>query len=286
MNFKRLLVLLSIATLLTGCNHHDDSSSSDSSSTDTSQTTDTSSTTSSSDEDDFSEYYSEIGDSLTGTSLLSALNALNTKKKVKNFGYADHKFYQKFTEIDPLGNTPAGKMYGFYDNTLVKNSWDNEETWNREHVWPKSRGGDLVEGDLLMVRPTSVKINSERGNKVYGTGGSAYDPGQYITEYRGIAARIIFYCAIANTNLKLSDSTGSSSDTMGVLSTLLKWNLQYAPGGKNSTSLALRIEWNRNYVMATKSIMQGNRNPFVDHPEYACKIWGNTNSATKSACGM
>lgn len=31
---------------------------------------------------------------------------------------------------------------------------------------------------------------------------------------------------------------------------------------------------------------QHNRNPFIDHPEYACRIWGNTNSKTKQICGM
>ena len=31
--------------------------------------------------------------------------------------------------------------------------------------------------------------------------------------------------------------------------------------------------------------LQGNRNAFVDHPEFACKIWGTYNQATKQVCG-
>jgi endonuclease I len=53
----------------------------------------------------------------------------------------------------------------------------------------------------------------------------------------------------------------------------LKWHLQHP-----NTERDIR----RNNVVYGN---QGNRNPFVDHPEYACKIWGNTNSATKSLCG-
>ena len=53
----------------------------------------------------------------------------------------------------------------------------------------------------------------------------------------------------------------------------LKWHLQHP-----NTERDIR----RNNIVYGN---QGNRNPFVDHPEYACKIWGNTNSATKSLCG-
>ena len=232
------------------------------------------------------DYYKSISDSLTGTELKNALHKLNDQMKVRDFVYNDHKTYQKLTEIDPKGTIPNGKMLGFYDNTFVNASWDNQATWNREHVWPNSRGGNKVEGDLHMVRPTSVKINSERGNNVYGTGSGTYDPGQYIAEYRGIAARIIFYCAIADTSLTLNEDTDNEGNNMGVLSTLLRWNLQYRPEGENSTSLAYRVEWNRNEVIQKNSQLQGNRNPFIDHPEYACRIWGSQNSATRAACGM
>jgi len=237
-------------------------------------------------DDDTKEYYASIDDSKTGNDLLNELNALNNTKRKKKITYAGLKTALQYTEIDPNGTTPQGKMYGFYDNALVASTWDNEKTWNREHVWPKSRGGDKVEADLLMPRPTSVSINSERGNKVYGTASGAYDPGKYIAEYRGIAARIVFYCAIAEKSLAINESTDSSSNSMGILSQLLKWNLEYLPGGKDSESLALRVEWNRNEANEKNEKLQGNRNPFVDHPEYACKIWGSTDAKTRAACGI
>lgn len=229
-------------------------------------------------------YYSDISDNLTGDALKSALNALNNKKRKRTMGYGGHKTYLKYTER--TSTTPSNKMVGFYDNALVSADWDNQTTWNREHVWPKSRGGDNVEADIHMVRPASVKINSERGNLFYGSSGSTYDPGQYVPEYRGIAARIIMYCVIADTNLSLVDKDydSSANKTMGKLSDLLKWNLQYLPTSK-TTSTALLVEQNRNEVIFSNSSLQGNRNPFIDHPEYACKIWGNVNATTKSICG-
>lgn len=236
--------------------------------------------------EDAKEYYKDIDDNATGETLLNALNSLNSAKRKKTIGYAGFKTMFKYTEIDPKGTTPAGKMYGFYNNALVNADWDNEATWNREHVWPRSRGGNRIEGDILMTRPTSVKINSERGNMVYGSVNDSYDPGQYVAEYRGIAARIILYGAIAEKTLHIDEETGSSTNSMGILSELLKWNLQYLPGGADSDSLALRIEYNRNEVNATNPELQGNRNPFVDHPEYACRIWGTTDSATRKACGL
>ena len=238
-------------------------------------------------DDNYGSYYDSITSDLSGTKLRDALNALNNSKRKRTMGYAGLKSYGKYTEIDWTGKeSVAGKMFGFYNNALVANEWDNEKTWNREHVWPKSLGGGTVESDMYMPRPCSVKINSDRGNKFYGTASSLYDPGQFEVNYRGVAARIIFYCAIANKNLDIIDSNTGGSTEMGKLSDLLKWNLQYLPSKSADAHLTLRIEANRNKVMYSNTELQGNRNPFVDHPEYACKIWGSRTTETKKICGL
>ncbi len=315
MKNKRILLGMSLVLLLTGCtlklplpfrssNSSSQSSSSSGSNTHTGWTSYNSNTSSqggnssssssqggsssssSSSQpdlpDDVTAYYSSISDSLTGTNLRNALNTLNNKKRKRTMGYGGHKTYLKYTER--ADGVPSNKMVGFYDNTLVSADWDNQATWNREHVWPNSLGGGSVEGDIHMVRPASVKINSERGNKYYGK--SIYDPGQYVEAYRGIAARIIFYCAIANKNLSVIDANSGGSTEMGKLSDLLEWNLQYAPSTDPNATLELRVEQNRNNVIYSNEELQGNRNPFIDHPEYACKIWGNTNANTKKICGI
>ena len=69
---------------------------------------------------------------------------------------------------------------------------------------------------------------------------------------------------------------------------MLRWNLQYSPKDTSFTGaddLARRTELNRNEVIQNDSNGQGNRNPFIDHPEYACKIWGDTNATTRQICG-
>ena len=63
---------------------------------------------------------------------------------------------------------------------------------------------------------------------------------------------------------------------MGKLSDLLKWNLEYPVS---------QSEMNRNDGIFLET-PQNNRNPFIDHPSYACKIWGNTNESTRSICGI
>ena len=290
----RVLSLSSIAFMLSGClnlpfPNFGPSESTDTSNTSTSEPTETSSSSTEQnnpDADFVAEYYQSISNDATGDDLLNQLNALNTSKRKRLITYAGFKDYFQYTERDPQGSTPADKMVGFYDNTLVHYLWDNQATWNREHVWPNSRGGGYVEDDILMPRPASVKINSERGNMVYGTVSGSYDPGTYIAEYRGIAARIILYCAIADKSLVLNESLENDGNNMGILSTLLKWNIEYPPEGYYSDKLALRVEWNRNYVNSVSQNMQGNRNPFVDHPEYACRIWGSRDAKTKQACGL
>ena len=238
--------------------------------------------------DDYGDYYSSIASNLSGQNLINALNTLNNQKRKKTMGYDGLKTWGKYTEIDWTGkDNVSGKMFGFYDNALVSDEWDNQATWNREHVWPNSLGGGKVEKDMHMPRPTSVKINSDRHNWYYAASGSqTYDPGQFEANYRGVSARIIFYCAIADKSLDIIDANSGGSNQMGKLSDLLRWNLQYAPDRSENAHLTLRIEQNRNKEMFTREGLQGNRNPFIDHPEYACKIWGTKNSETKSICGI
>lgn len=240
-------------------------------------------------------YYSTISDSLTGDDLLNALHTLNSQKRTRTVGYAGFRTFAATCDADPDG---SGKIIGFYDNQKIGPSWDQGSTWNREHVWPNVRDGDKVEDDAHMVRPAATSTNSDRGSKGYGA--NSYDPGEYVAYYRGAAARIIFYAAIADTSLKVVDydfpyngiqngNHGYDVGTMGSLSEMLQWNLDYLPSNTSFTGandLARRTELSRNEKIQTASNGQGNRNPFIDHPEYACKIWGNTNSKTKQICGM
>ena len=223
-------------------------------------------------------YYSSISEGETGSTLLNDLHSLNSKKRTKTVGYKNMGKYYKQTDGDP--NNP-NNIIVFYSGESVAFSGSFGGNVNREHVWPNSRGGSSVEGDIHMPRPTLKNENGSRGNSFYVEGKNSstagWDPAMEtfgLEKYRGISARIIFYCAIADTNLTLIDKTtdSSSNKTMGKLSDLLKWNLEYEI---DST------ETQRND--AAQSI-QGNRNPFIDDRSLPCKIWGDTNATTQAVC--
>ena len=154
---------------------------------------------------------------------------------------------------------------------------DSEKTTtsgcNREHTWPNSRGGgdkaggEEIERDPIMVRPTITEDNSDRGNNVYGTGSGAWDPASIGYEgARGESARVILYVMARygkSHNLILNNSTTYTKGVrnMGILKTLLEWNRKYKPTEFEKTVC------NRYYKMGYA------RNAFVDHPEFADYIW-------------
>lgn len=214
-------------------------------------------------------YYNQISDELRGKDLLLQLDNLldSTSHPTINFTYKG-----LMSEVFPYTDGKDGKLYAFYRGTL-----ESSGSMNREHVWPNSRGGNYVERDPHMVRPTLTSDNSGRGNAFYNESGN-YDPGEFgAYQYRGICARIIFYCAVKaqenGLNLVDKNTDSTSNKSMGKLSTLLKWNLEYDIDA---------TEIQRNDVLYTK--FKHNRNPFIDDRNYACKIWGDTNAETRGVC--
>ena len=234
------------------------------------------------------DYYASITDDMTGNTLLEALRELNKTRKTSEVGYGNmgtsaSKMY-KYTDYDPdtVKYDDKGQPYG----TVIISFYSGNKmtSFNREHVWPKTHGGGKVEHDIHMPRPTIPSENGSRGHSFYIEGmksesDDGWDPAMEDfgkEDYRGDSARIIFYCMVANDTLTLVDDGSRSSDTsnneMGVISDMLSWNLRYAVQDR---------EQRRN---AGAQYLQGNRNPFIDHPEYACRIWSGFNSKTQQIC--
>ncbi len=222
-------------------------------------------------------YYSSISDALRGSTLLVTLDDLLDADSASGFSYSGLFSVFANTDADP-NNLSSGKILSFYSGTP-----SNRADMNREHTWPNSRGGSYVEDDPHVIRPTLNSENSARGNDFFNVAPTSWDPASFNNaKYRGIAARIIFYAAVKGQedSLKLIDATTdtwgeSSHRTMGKLSTLLEWNLQY---NIDATEIL------RNDVLATQ--YGHNRNPFIDDRNYGCKIWGTTNATTRTICGM
>ncbi|MDN5895781.1 MAG: endonuclease [Nocardioides sp.] len=157
------------------------------------------------------------------------------------------------------------------------------DDWNREHVWAKSHGDfGTAPGpgtDIHHLRPTDVGVNSTRSNKDFDNGGGAVDgcdgcatDGDSFEppdEVKGDVARMILYMAVryegegSFADLEPNDQVDNgSAPYIGKISVLLEWNEQDPPS---------TFEQHRNDVIYED--FQHNRNPFIDHPEWAEAIY-------------
>ena len=230
------------------------------------------------------DYYSEIGDSLTGTTLRKELYDLMMDTHKTYTTYSGLSEAYKTADADP---DKPGNVLLCYTGTSREFNGSFSGSINREHVWPNSKGvGKEGPGaDAHHLRPCDSQLNSTRGNNdfdevntsnyakengvvtqnKYGSG--AFEPQD---SAKGEIARIIFYVGMhygpdSSYNLTIVDKTGLSSGTqIGKLSTLLKWNNLYP---------VTAAEIRRNEAVQK---IQGNRNPFIDHPEAADLIWSTT----------
>ena len=186
------------------------------------------------------------------------------------------------TDRDP--DNPAN-VIGIYSGFSMPAS-DNGggvDQWNREHVWAKSHGDfGTATGpgtDLHHLRPEDVTVNADRGNLDFDEGGTpdAEAPGNYYDSdsweprdaVKGDVARMILYMAVRYDggdgwpDLQVNDLAGNgTAPYLGRVSVLLRWNDEDPPSA---------FEMNRNDVIYED--YQHNRNPFIDHPEWADSIW-------------
>ena len=201
------------------------------------------------------EYYSSIED-VTGEALKLQLRSLITSTHTHKTSYDELKDVLQEADEDPNN---SNNMILFYTGESVKKSADMN-VWNREHVWAQSLtngwfGESGAGADAHHIRPCNPSVNSSRGNKIFGTSTttSTYYPGD---EFRGDVARIIFYLMVRYPE---SDSYSFNSVCEGI-HVLLEWN---------ALDPVSELEINRNKIEA----IQGNRNPFIDCPEFADLIW-------------
>lgn len=156
--------------------------------------------------------------------------------------------------------------------------------WNREHVFPQSRGGffqiefdefatgkniwqisnadSLRHGmsDIHSLRVADATENNVRGNKHYG---DYVGPTNNLGSFKGDVARSIFYMTVRYNGLEVVNGFPNETGLMGDLATLLDWHELDPPDDFELNRNNLAYEW------------QMNRNPFIDLPELADYIFGN-----------
>ena len=240
-----------------------------------------------------SAYDSPATEGLNGT-LRKRLSSLILPKAWFTYSGSNDGQLGKILQSADEDPTNSENMVLFYsrDSITKRSAGGTTSDWNREHVWPQSLSnshwGKTEAGtDILHIRPTWSTTNSKRGSTVYGkvgnTGAQYYDGMLYahtsgsrfepIDSVKGDVARILMYVWTAYTDY-YNDSKLVITKAIESYDTLLEWHTMDKPDA---------LEGLRNNF--SESSKQKNRNPFVDHPEYAWKIFGDSASANiKNSC--
>ncbi|MBL7886566.1 MAG: endonuclease [Flavobacterium sp.] len=232
-------------------------------------------------------YYSSL-EGLSGENLKLALqNIIANPDIVHAHTYGDVSDILLVADQNPANSSEVWMMYVEQPRSKIDYQTGNSNigVWNREHIWPQSRGGfadatssfsdginvwlptgpnDITAGhsDAHHIRAEDGAENSLRSNRDYG---SDYNgPAGNVGSWKGDVARSLFYMAIRYNGLNLVN--GNPADNivgqMGDLASLLDWN---------HTDTADDFEMNRNNYIQT---WQNNRNPFIDYPSLADYIFG------------
>lgn len=233
---------------------------------------------------DISAYYADaVGKK--GDELKDAIAQIITDD-YEYISYGDLRYKINIADQDPENED---NVWLFYTELSVSGTWDSGQSWNREHVWAKSRGlgtttnsTKSLASDFHNLKAEDPDVNSSKSNRDFetyvnegddedfaGTHGTySYSPKK---SARGDVARMMFYMQLrwsASDGLVLDDNSenspsyDSSYKRQGRLSHLLQWH-QLDPVDP--------FEVRRNNVVFQ---YQKNRNPFVDHPELADFIYG------------
>ncbi|MBO4506778.1 MAG: endonuclease, partial [Lachnospiraceae bacterium] len=223
-----------------------------------------------------------------GTDLAASLTSLMQGTLVNQVAYKSLPTYWDYTDAE---DGKAGTIYFYADRSTNEVS----ATLNREHVWAKSHASFQEQkggADLHHLRPAISVINSGRSSYTMGeideksakqitynsvVGGylknNIFEP---LENVKGDVARIFLYVYlcwgqpnlyfdVSSDKLPAFDSDDSKNDGQKViesLETLLEWNY---------LDPVDTWEMSQNDLA---EIVQGNRNVFIDYPEYAWLIFG------------
>ena len=205
---------------------------------------------------------------------------------VRAHNYGDIETILKTCDQNPLNSNQVWLMYVEQPRSKLdlQETGVNTGKWNREHIYPQSRGGftdgtssqadgintwlptnadDLMtgHGDAHHIRAEDGPENSIRNNRDYG---EYMGPTGTQGSWRGDVARALFYMACRYNGLSVVNGNPANSTVgqLGDLALLLQWN---------QTDPRDDFEMNRNNYIYT---WQVNRNPFIDYPLLAEYVFG------------
>lgn len=245
-----------------------------------------------------SGYYDGTSD-LTGSALKDALHDIIDNHDVIPYTSSSTDVWDalKLLDRDPEDSESvlliySGETRPVDDTNGNGNPGITSDSWEREHLWPRSYGiasNGADSSDLFNLRACRRSVNSSRANRIYA------EPSPLVAQNppfcpeclydrvfeegglwsarpseRGDIARSMFYMAVRydgsdsnTTDLEISNSPSDVLSLFGELETLLMWHIEDPVDQE---------ERRRNHLIYTD--YQGNRNPFVDHPNWVSDIFG------------
>ena len=234
-------------------------------------------------------YYNSLN-GLSGVALKQEIqNIIANPATVREHNYADVYTILRDADQNPANSNQVWLMYVEQPRSKIDQQVGSSNIgfWNREHIYPQSRGGfnldsnvfpdginvftttdanDIEAGgtDAHHLRAEDGPENSLRNNRNYGSADYSGPSGNLGT-WKGDVARALFYMAVRYNNLNVVNGYPAENPdgNIGDLATLLTWNTQ---------DPADDFEMNRNNIIYN---WQKNRNPFIDMPNLASYVFGN-----------
>lgn len=219
--------------------------------------------------------------------------------------FRDNIYENDGSLLDYYSENPAGvDAYNFTSTSQQCGNYSGEgDCYNREHLIPQSYFDnfqiDPMKNDPFHVVPSDGKVNGDRNNLAFGVvasgtyqsaNGSKKGPNtvngfsnysstvfEPINEFKGDIARSFFYFATRYEDLMDNFYTAANSTSCQAKSMF--------DGSINKVFsddfILLLIKWHKQDPVSAKEIAknnaiyayQGNRNPFIDNPNYVCAIW-------------
>jgi endonuclease I len=223
---------------------------------------------------------------------------------IKGHSVQTWPLWTAFVSTDNKGNNKVWDMYSDKPGATAPYTYSHitdqcgqynaeGECYNHEHLWPKTYFNDAtpMANDLHHIVPTDGWVNNKRGslpfgetnnnsytsqngskvassNSYAGYSGSVFEP---IDSFKGDIARAMFYMS---TRYQGEDNSWTN------------WPMANK-AVLTSEAVAMLRQWHANDPVSQKEItrnnavqaIQGNRNPFIDYPQFVECIWG-TNDCT------
>lgn len=253
------------------------------------------------------EYYnlngenSEYLDDITGVfgkDLQNGLSVLMSATQTQITSYDELKRETINTDTDPMNDN---NIITLYARESISGVWDSS-LWNREHVWCKSLSNGLYTSvaesnrnagtDIHHLRPAFVTYNSSRQDRPYGivdknsadakelgNTGNYSMPGIFEPrdDIKGDVARILMY-----VYTRYSSDLSSTKDELGQRGELRITDIVKTSSNTEDDAWNLLIKWNEedpvDYLEMHRNDeaqkLQGNRNVFIDHPEFVKMCFG------------